>query len=45
LFWLFALCMLRVAQAPDAVFGSITNHRHSGWLRDQAQKGLAPQDQ
>jgi hypothetical protein len=41
LFWLFALCMLRVAQAPDAVFESIANHRQWGWLREQAEKGLA----
>lgn len=42
LFWLFALCILRVAQAPDAVFDSIAKHRQWDWLRKKASETLAP---
>lgn len=42
LYWLFALCMLRVADAPDAVFRSIANHQQWGWLREQAKERADP---
>lgn len=42
LFWLFATCMLRVAQAPAAVFESIAHHRQWAWLREQAKELAAP---
>jgi len=42
LFWLFALCILRVAQAPDVVFDSIAKHRQWDWLRKEASETLAP---
>lgn len=38
LFWLFAMCMLRLADAPEAVFGPIVKHRQVVWLRGQAEK-------
>jgi ApeA N-terminal domain 1 len=37
LFWLFTICMLRIAQAPDAVYEAISNHAQIGWLRERAQ--------
>lgn len=36
LFWLFALCMLNVVGAPDAVFNSIRGHRRIAHLREEA---------
>jgi hypothetical protein len=42
LFWLFALCVLRVAQAPDAVFDSIAKHPQWTWLRGKAREALNP---
>ena len=38
LFWPFALCMLRVAQAPDAVFDSLAKHPDWVWLREKANQ-------
>lgn len=40
LFWLFALCMLRVAAAPEAVFDRIAAHPQWGWLRNH-RRGAA----
>jgi hypothetical protein len=39
LFWLFAFCMLRLAQAPPAVFDGIAKHGQVGWLAEQARGG------
>ena len=41
LYWLFALCMLRVAHAPDDVFESIAKHQQWDWLRSKARESLA----
>lgn len=38
LFWLFAMCMLRLAEAPTAVFGGIGNHAQVRWLREQGHE-------
>lgn len=38
LFWLFTMCMLRLADAPIEVFDSISNHRQVRWLTEQATK-------
>lgn len=38
LFWLFALCMLRVTEAPEAVFDSISSHGQIQWLIEQASQ-------
>ena len=40
LFWLFALCMLRLAQAPEALFESMVKHGQFEWLREQARNSL-----
>lgn len=40
LFWLFTLCLLRVAEMPDVVFDSISNHAQWMWLREQAADGV-----
>lgn len=40
-FWLFAMCMLRVAEAPEAVFESIAGHRQFRWFGDLAAKGIS----
>jgi hypothetical protein len=37
LFWLFSICMLRIAQAPDAVYEAISNHAQIRWLSKRAQ--------
>lgn len=37
LFWLFTLCLLRLAEAPEAVYASITRHRHFRWLKEQGE--------
>lgn len=37
LFWLFAMCMLRLAEAPPAVFESITKQRQTRWLTEKAE--------
>lgn len=37
LFWLFAMCMLRLADAPTAVFDRISNHAQVRWLTEQAR--------
>ncbi len=37
LFWLFALSLLRLAKAPEAVFESIGRHRQVRWLTEQAR--------
>jgi len=36
LFWLFVLCILRVAEAPDEVFECIAKHPDWDWLRKKA---------
>lgn len=41
LYWLFALCMLRVAHAPNEVFESIAKHQQWNWLRGEAGETLA----
>lgn len=38
LFWLFAICMLRVADAPSAVFESIGRHAQFRWLTERAKE-------
>jgi ApeA N-terminal domain 1 len=38
LFWLFAICMLRIAQAPDAVYDAISNHAEIRWLSKRVQR-------
>lgn len=40
-FWLFAMCMLRACDAPDAAFESITSHSQIRWLRSQATERQA----
>jgi hypothetical protein len=37
LFWLFAICMLRLAQAPEAVYKAISKHAQIRWLSERAQ--------
>jgi hypothetical protein len=37
LFWLFAICMLRMADAPDAIYEKISNHAQIRWLKERAQ--------
>jgi hypothetical protein len=37
LFWLFAMCMLRLADAPLEVFERITQHRQAHWLTEKAE--------
>ncbi|PKH37870.1 hypothetical protein CXG46_21010 [Nocardioides alpinus] len=39
LFWLFAMCILRLADAPPSVFKSIDEHAQLRWLRGQARAG------
>lgn len=41
LFWLFALCMLRLAEAPEAVYVSIANHANFRWLIELATEDTA----
>ncbi|HEU5042561.1 MAG TPA: hypothetical protein VFT75_00325 [Nocardioidaceae bacterium] len=41
LYWLYVLCMLRVAHAPEEVFESIAKHQQWNWLRRKAQETLA----
>ncbi|HLM23160.1 MAG TPA: hypothetical protein VK390_16770 [Propionibacteriaceae bacterium] len=36
LFWLFAICMLRLARAPEVVYEGISRHAHR-WLTEQAR--------
>lgn len=36
LFWLFAMCMLRLAQAPGAFFDSLGKHSQIRWLIERA---------
>lgn len=36
LFWLFAMCMLRLTDAPPEVFERITQHRQIRWLTEKA---------
>lgn len=36
LFWLFVMCMMRLADAPTAVFESIGNHAQVRWLTEQS---------
>lgn len=36
LFWLFAMCMLRLSDAPEAVFDSIARHGQTHWLIQEA---------
>lgn len=36
LFWLFAMCMLRLTDAPTTVFDGISNHAQVRWLSEQA---------
>lgn len=36
LFWLFTFCMLRLADAPTAVFDGIGNHAQFRWLTERA---------
>lgn len=40
LFWLFAMCMLRLADAPDPVFASIANHGQIRWVTSQSERVL-----
>lgn len=35
LYWLFVLCMLRVAEVPSEVFDAIRRHRQFRWLAEQ----------
>lgn len=37
LFWLFTMCMLRTARAPDPVFEAIGGHAQIRWLRQRAE--------
>lgn len=37
LFWLFAMCMLRLADAPPEVFERIAQHRQTRWLTEKAR--------
>jgi hypothetical protein len=41
LYWLFAMCMLRASDAPEATFSSLGEHRQFSWLREQAVDQLA----
>jgi hypothetical protein len=43
LFWLFAIGLLRTAEAPPAVFGSIGRHAQIQWLTEQAANEQGPQ--
>lgn len=36
LFWLFAICLLRLADAPDTVYERISKHPHIRWLTERA---------
>lgn len=36
LFWLFALCMLRLADAPEVVYDGISRHSQVRWLTERA---------
>lgn len=36
LYWLFVLCVLRLADTPDEVYASISKHPQFRWLREQA---------
>lgn len=38
LFWLFTLCLLRLAEAPDEVFEAISNHSQFRWLNERASE-------
>lgn len=38
LFWLFAMCMLRLADAPATVFEAIRDHGQIRWLTERAQE-------
>lgn len=37
-FWLFVCCMLRLSEAPDAVFDRIVGHEHFQFLRGRLEK-------
>jgi hypothetical protein len=39
LFWLFAMCTLRLAEAPPALFDGVANHAQVRWLVEQAHGG------
>lgn len=41
LYWLFVLCMLRVAEASDGVFEAIAQHRQWLWLKEKAGAGTS----
>jgi hypothetical protein len=43
LFWLFAICMLRLAQAPDAVFERMSKHAQYRWLNERAHGAVNDQ--
>lgn len=44
LFWLFVICLFRVAQFPEAVFEAIAGHREWNWLQEQVRESLALSD-
>lgn len=37
LFWLFVICMLRLAEAPDAAYERVIKHSQIRWLIDRAE--------
>jgi hypothetical protein len=37
LFWLFTMCMLRLAEAAESAFDSLAHHRQIQWLTEQAR--------
>lgn len=41
-FWLFAMCLLRDAEAPEVVFTKLTEQPSWGWLRKRLLESLAP---
>ncbi len=41
LYWLFSMCMLRVAGAPEGAFEAIGRHAQVRWLREQARAAAA----
>lgn len=38
LYWLFALCMLRMCEAPAAAYDRISQHRQIRWLTEEAER-------
>jgi len=38
LFWLFALCILRLSDAPEAVFQAIAKHPQIRWIASEAER-------